>query len=203
MLVKWICLSRLQIGKDLLTVLIILLKHVKIFHFNNQKCFYYKLLLVSRFCLSLFSRKFIAFLNTVKPLKKRRGLISFLSQADEIHDQIETLKKRLKSWCFTDILFIQEVLRFEARIIYNNFVLFFSLFYFNVLASSNQQYVSAINFQSKRQSLLSDYVRLLLRLLFGVMLLYWITIVNMVLFPCTISKDFVPSKNYEIVMHPN
>ena len=79
MLVKWICLSRLQIGKDLLTVLIILLKHVKIFHFNNQKCFYYKLLLVSRFCLSLFSRKFIAFLNTVKPLKKRRGLISFLS----------------------------------------------------------------------------------------------------------------------------
>ena len=139
-------------------------------------------------------RKSNSFRRTIKEMER---------EADEIHDQIETLKKRLKSWCFTDILFIQEVLRFEARIIYNNFVLFFSLFYFNVPASSNQQYVSAINFQSKRQSLLSDYVRLLLRLLFGVMLLYWITIVNMVLFPCTISKDFVPSKNYEIVMHPN
>ena len=74
MLVKWICLSLLQIGKDLLIVLVTLLKH-----FKENFILTTKSALINGFVFLFFSPKFVAFLNTVKPIKKGGALISFLS----------------------------------------------------------------------------------------------------------------------------
>lgn len=72
MLVKWICLSLLQIGKDLLTVLIILPKHVKYNSILTTKSAFITNFYLFHGFVSLFPLKFIAFLNAVKPLKKGR-----------------------------------------------------------------------------------------------------------------------------------
>ena len=63
----------------------------------------------------------------------------------------------------------------------SNSILCYSLLYFSVVAEGNQQCVSSINIQSKKDKHCFQTMFLLLlffRLLLDVMLLYWITILS-------------------------
>ena len=112
--------------------------------------------------------------------------------ADDFHDEIETLKSWIMFFCHSVCLGVFKILGQN----YNSFILSYNLLYFSVVVS--RCLPSAFSQKQKHCFQTIFLLRLLLRLLLGVVLLYWIKC--LVFF--TIYKRFGPFKNYGLVMHP-
>ena len=112
--------------------------------------------------------------------------------ADDFHDQIETQKS-----CFNCHSVCSGVLKISGQN-YNNFILSKSLLYLSVVVSMCLP--STFSQKHKRCFQTILLLRLLLRLLFGIVLLYWI--MCLVFFTTYMYKPFGPIRTMNLLCIP-